>query len=166
MAPPDAIGPDGSQLRERLPQNPSKAQQTTSTEAAKQVVAELNATEAKREDGLEKRTYGRTPDGTGTLEYSSHFKLCIALLTNPIASKQLFKTLKTTLYTNIAYHSVQRSLHLRHGVTAFVPYSTQKHLRPHNPSRIGTPHRHYVHSPIKPSDTSIRNTVLVLESVL
>lgn len=66
MAPPDAIagGPDGSQLRERLPQNPSKPQ-TTSPEAAKQAVAELNAAEAKREDGTEKRTYGRTPDGTG-----------------------------------------------------------------------------------------------------
>lgn len=65
MAPPDAIGPDGSQLRERLSQAPSKAQQTPSVEAAKQAVAELNAAEAKREDGQVKHTYGRTPDGTG-----------------------------------------------------------------------------------------------------
>jgi phosphatidylethanolamine N-methyltransferase len=68
MAPTDAIGPEGSQLRER---NTSKSQQTTSAEAAKQAVAELNAAEAKREDGQEKRTYGRTPDGTGTSRYMS-----------------------------------------------------------------------------------------------
>ncbi|TID25670.1 phosphatidylethanolamine N-methyltransferase [Venturia nashicola] len=64
MAPPDAIGPDASQLRERLPQNAPKSQQPTSPEAARQAVVELNAAEAKREDGKEKRTYGRTPDGT------------------------------------------------------------------------------------------------------
>jgi len=94
MAPPDAIGPDGSQLRERLPQNPSKPQQTTSIEAAKQVVAELNAAEAKREDGPEKRTYGRTPDGTGKLEYSSHVKLPIALLTKSHCNETTVQDLK------------------------------------------------------------------------
>lgn len=80
MAPPDAIGPDGSQLRERLPQNAPRPQQTSSPEAAKQAVAGLNAAEAEREDGREKRTYGRTPDGTGMWKYTSNIKLYVAPL--------------------------------------------------------------------------------------
>jgi len=92
MAPPDAIGPDGSQLRERLPPNPSKSQQTTPAEAAKQAVADLNAAEAKREDGQEKRTYGRTPDGTGTSRYMSICQATCCSNCYPI----LFRTIDRT----------------------------------------------------------------------
>jgi hypothetical protein len=166
MAPPDANGPDGSQLRERLPQNPEKSKQTTSTESAKQAVADLNAAEAKREDGREKRTYGRTPDGTGTLEYMPLCQATCSSIGNQLHPKQLLETSKRALYANMTVPSIQRSLHLRHGVTAFVSYSTQKYLGPRNPPRIGPPHPHYVYPPIKPSHTSIRSTVLVLERVL
>ncbi len=55
------LGADGSQLRER----PSaKPMQMRDSDAAKKKVLELN----EQEDGKgerEKKTYGRTPDGTG-----------------------------------------------------------------------------------------------------
>jgi hypothetical protein len=66
MASLDAIGLNEFQLRERLPQRPSKPQQAKSPEAAKEAVTELNSAEENQTDQKEKRTYGRTPDGTGT----------------------------------------------------------------------------------------------------
>jgi hypothetical protein len=96
MAPTDAIGPDASQLRERLPQNPSKSHQTASAEAAKQTVAELNAAEAKRQDGQEKRTYGRTPDGTGTLEYLLSNQATYSSIDSQCHAEPFFKTSETS----------------------------------------------------------------------
>lgn len=64
----DEIGSNASELRERLPQRPEKPQKAVSIDTAKNVVEELNRSEAKEEDEGEtkaKRTYGRTPDGTG-----------------------------------------------------------------------------------------------------
>ncbi|KAF2219135.1 phospholipid methyltransferase-domain-containing protein [Elsinoe ampelina] len=52
-------------LRERLPNDPSKPRKATSPEDAKSTVEDLNKSEerSKKRDE-EKRTYGRTPDGT------------------------------------------------------------------------------------------------------
>jgi phosphatidylethanolamine N-methyltransferase len=59
--------PDISELRERLSHKPEKPRKAISIEAAKEVVKELNNAEDKHNDSKskEKRTYGRTPDGTG-----------------------------------------------------------------------------------------------------
>lgn len=68
MNPSDENGANASELRERLPQNPERPQKAVSIEAAKNVVSELNNDAAEDDkDGKtkEKRTYGRTPDGTG-----------------------------------------------------------------------------------------------------
>jgi len=59
-------GTDPQDLRKRLPQQPSTPQQADSSEAARDVVRSLN--DAQEESGVDekaKRTYGRTPDGTG-----------------------------------------------------------------------------------------------------
>jgi hypothetical protein len=54
-----------AQLRERLSSNSGQAK---ATQSAKEKVLELNGKEAERGDEKkEKKTYGRTPDGTGTL---------------------------------------------------------------------------------------------------
>lgn len=52
---------DGSQLRERPSAKPMHMQDS---EAAKQKVLELNEQEDSKSE-REKKTYGRTPDGTG-----------------------------------------------------------------------------------------------------
>jgi phosphatidylethanolamine N-methyltransferase len=67
MDPPDKPSSDVSQLRERLPNKPEKPRKAVSIEAAKEVVKEPGYTEDKHNDSKskEKRTYGRTPDGTG-----------------------------------------------------------------------------------------------------
>jgi phosphatidylethanolamine N-methyltransferase len=52
---------DGSQLRERPTAKPLHMHDS---ESAKQKVLELNEQE-DRKDEREKKTYGRTPDGTG-----------------------------------------------------------------------------------------------------
>jgi hypothetical protein len=57
-------GGDISQLRERLPERPEKPQHAASEEQAKDIGAELNRAEANDNKNTEKRTYGRTPDGT------------------------------------------------------------------------------------------------------
>jgi len=56
---------DATEVRQRLAQQPALPQQAVEADA-KQTVSDLNATEEhsfKAED--KKRTYGRTPDGTG-----------------------------------------------------------------------------------------------------
>lgn len=63
----DKHSPDVSELRVRYLNNPEKPRKAISTEAAKEVVKELNNAKDKRNDNKskEKRTYGRTPGGTG-----------------------------------------------------------------------------------------------------
>jgi len=67
MDSPDKHSSDVSELRERLPNKPEKPCKAVSIDAAKEVVKELNNAEDKHNDkkSKEKRTYGRTPDGTG-----------------------------------------------------------------------------------------------------
>lgn len=53
-------------LRERLTREPEISRQAVSAEAASKKVMELNSAEEEADKGgREKRTYGRTPDGTG-----------------------------------------------------------------------------------------------------
>ena len=57
---------DASGLRERISQHPSNPQQASDADVAKKTVVVLNdAEERKKTDEQEKRTFGRTPDGTG-----------------------------------------------------------------------------------------------------
>ena len=64
--PNGSLGIDTSGLRERLPQKPDAPVKAESIETAQDAVKQLNQQE-QREDKLEKdkKTYGRTPDGTG-----------------------------------------------------------------------------------------------------
>lgn len=63
---------DSEQLRKRLPQQSSIPQQAGSTEAARKAVKSLNdARNGAENDDRAKRTYGRTPNGTGA--YSKIF---------------------------------------------------------------------------------------------
>jgi len=68
MDPPDKHSSDVSELRERWPTKPDIPRKAVSIDTANEVVKERNNTEEKRNNGKskEKRTYGRTPDGTGT----------------------------------------------------------------------------------------------------
>lgn len=54
-----------SELRQRLPDDPAIPQKAESTETAQETVFQLNTQEeqSSKKDS-EKRTYGRTPDGT------------------------------------------------------------------------------------------------------
>lgn len=52
-----------AELRQRLPQHPEKPQQATSPAAARQTVIDLNKAEESK-DLKDRKTYGRTPDGT------------------------------------------------------------------------------------------------------
>lgn len=57
-----------NELRQRLPQHPAKPQQANTVDEARKAVVELNAAEERADkDESEKRTYGRTADGTGML---------------------------------------------------------------------------------------------------
>ena len=57
-----------NELRQRLPQQPEKPQHAKTVDQARKTVMELNAQEEKADkDESEKRTFGRTPDGTGRL---------------------------------------------------------------------------------------------------
>lgn len=56
------------ELRERLPQNPEQPQQAQSTDEAQNTVRSLNQQEDGK-DEKEKRTYGRTPNGTGSSNF-------------------------------------------------------------------------------------------------
>lgn len=62
-------GVDASGLRERLPQQPDAPQKAASVETAQDAVRQLNQQEADK-DEKDKRTYGRTPDGTGAYSRS------------------------------------------------------------------------------------------------
>ncbi|KAK1060261.1 phosphatidylethanolamine N-methyltransferase [Friedmanniomyces endolithicus] len=58
-------GVDVDGLRERLPQHPEAPQEAESVEAAQEAVKTLNEDESKKgKDDKDKKTYGRTPDGT------------------------------------------------------------------------------------------------------
>ncbi|KAK4574683.1 phosphatidylethanolamine N-methyltransferase [Recurvomyces mirabilis] len=64
----DVPGIDTSGLRERLPQNPDIPQKAASTETAQRAVRQLNDQEAQGgKDEKDKRTFGRTPDGTANI---------------------------------------------------------------------------------------------------
>jgi len=72
------VGADG--LRARLPHDPANPQQATSTETAQAAVKKLNDEEDKTNKAdHEKRTYGRTPDGKGMLNYTT---ICTRLETH------------------------------------------------------------------------------------
>ena len=59
-------GIDASGIRERLPQKPDAPQKADSVETAQSAVQQLNAQESSEDkDEREKKTYGRTLDGTG-----------------------------------------------------------------------------------------------------
>lgn len=59
-------GVDAGGLRERLPKKPDVPQQADSTEAAQDAVKTLNNKEEEMgKSEKEKKTYGRTLDGTG-----------------------------------------------------------------------------------------------------
>lgn len=63
---PNGHAVDASGLRERLLQKPDAPQQASSAESAHEAVKELNTREANNgKDEKDKKTYGRTPDGTG-----------------------------------------------------------------------------------------------------
>ena len=72
MAEPNG-GPPGhhlSGLRERISQTPEMPQKAQSVDTAQEAVLALNAQEAaQNKKEKDKKTYGRTPDGTG--EYLS-----------------------------------------------------------------------------------------------
>ena len=60
----DGLGVKG--LRERLPHQPEAPVKTENTQAASDAVKTLNEKEAgERKDEKDKKTFGRTPDGTG-----------------------------------------------------------------------------------------------------
>jgi hypothetical protein len=61
-----SLGVDASGLRERLTQQPDAPQKASSLESAHETVRTLNEQEAKGDkDEKDRKTYGRTPDGTG-----------------------------------------------------------------------------------------------------
>lgn len=64
--PSPAPGVDASGLRERLPKKPDSPVQAESVETAQDAVKQLNDQEAKgNKDEKERKTFGRTSDGTG-----------------------------------------------------------------------------------------------------
>lgn len=63
--PNGTAGIDASGLRERLPQNPDQPLKAESGETAQKAVQQLNEQESAKKDEKQKKTYGRTPDGTG-----------------------------------------------------------------------------------------------------
>lgn len=59
-------GIDAGSLRERLPQKPETPQKAESVETAQDAVRQLNAEESKKSvNEKDRKTFGRTPDGTG-----------------------------------------------------------------------------------------------------
>lgn len=60
-------GNGDAELRRRLPEQPTVPRQAASVDAARQMVVDLNnAEEEADKSDKDKRTYGRTPNGTGT----------------------------------------------------------------------------------------------------
>jgi phosphatidylethanolamine N-methyltransferase len=61
-----SLGVDASGLRERLTQQSDAPQKASSSETAHETVRALNEQEAKGDkDEKDRKTFGRTPDGTG-----------------------------------------------------------------------------------------------------
>ena len=54
----------GKEVRQRLPQQLEKPQQANTIDEARRAVVDLNAAEDHKDES-EKRTFGRTADGTG-----------------------------------------------------------------------------------------------------
>lgn len=54
-----------TEVRQRLPQRPEQPQQARTVAEARKAVVELNAAEDHKDES-EKKTFGRTADGTGT----------------------------------------------------------------------------------------------------
>ena len=83
MSQPDgAPGIDASGLRERLPQRPEAPQKAESVETAQDAVKQLNEQESKQDkDEKEKKTFGRTPDGTGMYQRAAP---CLSYFTESI----------------------------------------------------------------------------------
>ena len=60
-------------LRARLQNSPSQSQQTSSASVARETVMAMNSEEARdTPDDRSKKTYGRTPDGTGAHMFDSN----------------------------------------------------------------------------------------------
>ena len=75
-------GFDASGLRERLPQRPEAPQKAESVETAQDAVKQLNEQEPKQnKDDKEKKTFGRTPDGTGMYQRAAP---CLSYFTESI----------------------------------------------------------------------------------
>ena len=73
-----SAGIDASGLRERLPQQTDAPLKAESADAAQDAVRQLNQQEQSQDkDEKEKKTYGRTSDGTG--EYYSTLNLLARL---------------------------------------------------------------------------------------
>lgn len=66
-------GVDASGLRERLPQKPEAPIKASSPETAQDAVRKLNDDEQKEnKEEKDRKTYGRTPDGTGKDSIRNH----------------------------------------------------------------------------------------------
>ena len=62
----NTVGIDASGIRERLRRSPEAPQYAESVETAQDAVKTLNDQQAAQDtDEKEKKTFGRTPDGTG-----------------------------------------------------------------------------------------------------
>ena len=83
----DPAPASAGELRDRLPQKPEQPQQASTTDEAQKTVKGLNDQESTKLD-KDKRTYGRTPDGTGASLLSPtpiHRAIATATLSTPIA---------------------------------------------------------------------------------
>lgn len=70
------VNVDGG-LRERLPHQPEAPVKAANINAAQEAVKVLNEQQAKEEkDEKDKKTFGRTPDGTGAYNIPSPFNGC------------------------------------------------------------------------------------------
>lgn len=106
-------GVSGSELRHRLPRNPEKPQQAESIDVARDAVVELNsAEEGSDKDEKEKRTFGRTPDGTGKFGAA-------------VCQSKLMRLLNTLEMQKWAAFPIQDGILLENGVmlTAYDQYS-------------------------------------------
>lgn len=82
------VGVDASGLRERLPQQPHAPQKAENVKTAQDAVRQLNEQEAGK-DEKDKRTYGRTPDGTGEYLVYSQPAGPLALVSNIFCSEHI-----------------------------------------------------------------------------
>ena len=84
----DGVPTDGTR-RERVPPKPSSA------ETAKSTVQQLNKEESTKKDA-EKKTYGRTPDGTGALTLL--YMIPCSSFSSPNATNQAADSRACSLY--------------------------------------------------------------------